>query len=67
MSALGERIRGARAFLEECWVEVRKVTWPTRTETRGGTIAVTVFVAIAATYLWLLDFAFSTGVNWVLR
>ena len=64
---MGQKISNARTFLEECWVEVRKVTWPTRTEARGGTIAVTVFVLIAAGYLWLVDFAFSWGVNWVLK
>ena len=66
MSAIGETITRSRHFLEECWAELKKVTWPTRTETRGATIAVTVGVLIAATYLWAVDFVFSSLIKQVL-
>jgi preprotein translocase subunit SecE len=67
MSAIGESISRARQFLEECWAELKKVTWPTRTETRGATIAVTIAVLIAAAYLWAVDFVFSTAIKQVLE
>lgn len=66
MSAIGESISRSRHFLEECWAELKKVTWPTRTETRGATIAVTVGVLIAASYLWAVDFVFSSLIKQVL-
>lgn len=66
MSAIADTINRSREFVEECWAEVKKVTWPTRTETRGATIAVTVGVLIVATYLWAVDFLFSTLIKQVL-
>jgi preprotein translocase subunit SecE len=66
MSAIGDSISRSRRFLEECWAELKKVTWPTRAETRGATIAVTVGVLIVATYLWAVDFVFSTIIKQVL-
>jgi preprotein translocase subunit SecE len=42
-------------FFLESRVELRKVFWPTRQETLTTTMVVLVFVAIAATFFWLLD------------
>jgi preprotein translocase subunit SecE len=42
-------------FVLESRVELRKVFWPTRQETMTTTMVVLVFVAIAATFFWLLD------------
>jgi preprotein translocase subunit SecE len=42
-------------FVLESRVELRKVFWPTRQETMTTTMVVLVFVAITATFFWLLD------------
>ena len=42
-------------FFLESRVELRKVFWPTRQETLTTTMVVLVFVAITATFFWLLD------------
>ena|SRR5688572_16323072 len=42
-------------FVLESRVELRKVFWPSRQETMTTTMVVLVFVAIAATFFWLLD------------
>jgi len=42
-------------FVLEARVELRKVFWPTREETFKTTLIVLVFVAITATFFWLLD------------
>jgi len=62
MSALGswrQPISRSRGFLEECWVELKKVHWPTPTETRGATIGVLVGVVLFSLYLGVVDFALS--------
>jgi preprotein translocase subunit SecE len=62
MSALGswrQPISRSRTFLEECWVELKKVHWPTPVETRGATIAVLVGVMLFSLYLGVVDFALS--------
>ncbi len=45
----------SRAFLEECWAELRKVHWPTRDETRAATIAVIIGVIVVGAYLGIID------------
>jgi len=49
----------SRAFLEECWAELKKVHWPTRKETQGATVAVVIAVLIVSLYLGLVDLILS--------
>jgi preprotein translocase subunit SecE len=50
-------------FLQECWVELKKVHWPSRKETQAATIVVIIGVTIVALYLGLVDFV----VSWIIR
>ena len=45
----------AFGFLAEVKAEVRKVTWPSRTEAMGGTAVVVVVVLVMATFLGVID------------
>lgn len=58
-SLVKQPITRSREFLEECWAELRKVAWPTRTEAQAATIAVVIGVVIVALYLGLVDFVLS--------
>lgn len=49
----------------EIVVELKKVTWPTMSETRGATIVVIVTVFIMAAFLGLFDFLWSTVMDWL--
>ncbi len=49
----------SRAFLEECWAELRKVHWPTREEARAATIAVIIGVVVVGAYLGVIDVVLS--------
>jgi preprotein translocase subunit SecE len=42
-------------FMQASRVELRKVVWPTRVETRQTTIAVIIFVVIMGVFFWALD------------
>jgi preprotein translocase subunit SecE len=50
-------------FLQECWIELKKVHWPSRKETQAATIVVIIGVTIVALYLGLVDFV----VSWIIR
>ena len=52
-------IARSRAFLDECWAELRKVHWPTREETRMSTILVIAAVIFVGAYLGLIDMVLS--------
>ena len=48
-------------FIQGSRVEIRKVVWPTRTETTQTSIAVFVFALILALFFWALD----SGLLWI--
>ena len=50
-------------FLQECWVELKKVHWPTRKETQAATIVVIIGVTLVAAYLGIVD----TVLSWIIQ
>ena len=50
-------------FIQGSRVEIRKVVWPTRTETTQTAIAVFVFTLVMMLFFWALD----TGLLWLTR
>jgi preprotein translocase SecE subunit len=65
--AAAERSRGGViGFLVSCWAELKKVQWPDRDTLVQATAVTIVFVAVAATYLGLLDFVFNELVKQIL-
>ncbi len=57
---------GVIGFLVSCWAELRKVQWPDRETLVQATAVTIIFVAVAATYLGLLDTAFSYLIKQIL-
>lgn len=55
--------RRSLGFARDARVEVRKVVWPTRTETTQTTIAVLIMVFLVAIFLWLIDMTLGWGVR----
>ena len=58
-----EKGRAAWDFLREARTEVRKVVWPTRTETLQTTGIVIVMVALLAVVMWGFDSLLSVAVR----
>ena len=54
-------------FLRDVRSELRKVTFPTRTETLASTAVVLVVVFIVALYLGIVDFLLSLVIPRILR
>ena len=48
---------GPRRFIAECWGELKKVEWPTRSHVVQGTLVVLVACAIVGSYIWVCDIA----------
>ena len=57
---------GVIGFLASCWAELRKVQWPDRETLVQATAVTIIFVAVAATYLGVLDSAFSFLIKQIL-
>ena len=58
-----ERGRTLWKFIQGARIELRKVIWPTRTETIQTTLTVFVFVLILGIFFWILDM----GLLWATR
>lgn len=54
-------------FISEVTVELKKVSWPTRSELIGSTIVVIISVAVMAAYIGICDFIFSKAVHLIIR
>lgn len=55
--ALPDTIKNTRTFLEECWIELQKVTWPDREQLQNATIVVLAFTIAISLVIWLMDAA----------
>ena len=65
MSAL-EKAKGTRTFIEECYVELQKVTWPDVEQLRSATIVVLVFTMAVSLVIWLMDKASSFVISTIM-
>jgi preprotein translocase subunit SecE len=50
-----EKVRQTRTFIEECWAELLKVTWPDADQLRNATLVVIVFTIAISGVIWLMD------------
>jgi len=66
LESIKQPVARSRVFLEECWAELRKVTWPSRKETQAATVVVIIGVLVVAVYLGAVDFVLSKVIQWVL-
>ncbi len=46
-------------FIRESWVELRQVTWPTKSEAARLTLAVFIFATVFAVFIQIIDYGFS--------
>lgn len=52
-----------RRFIDEAWSELKKVSWPTREQTRNLTVLVFALSAVVGLYISAFDWLFSTAVQ----
>ncbi|KPJ81760.1 MAG: hypothetical protein AMS19_07765 [Gemmatimonas sp. SG8_23] len=57
-----EKFRQTRTFIEECWVELQKVTWPDQEQLRSATLVVLAFTVAVSAIIWLMD----KSVSWII-
>ena len=47
----------AKGFIDECVVEMNKVTWPDRDQLRNATWVVILFTILVSAIIWMMDLA----------
>ena len=58
-----QKAKETQTFIEECWVELQKVTWPDADQLRSATIVVIIFTIIISAIIWVMDLTAS----WFIR
>jgi preprotein translocase subunit SecE len=58
-----QKAKETQTFLEECWVELQKVTWPDADQLRSATIVVIIFTIIISAIIWVMD----VSASWLIR
>ena len=56
----------SRDYVSEVQAEFNKITWPPQAEMISGTVSVVVIVSLIATFLGVVDFILSLGMQRVL-
>jgi preprotein translocase subunit SecE len=56
-----------RDYIKNVYYEMRKVTWPTRSEITNSTIVVVVISMIVAVIIFALDTIFTTVLGLIIR
>ncbi len=51
------QIRQVNEFIQECWVELMRVTWPDWPQLRSATLVVIVFCFLVSMVIWMMDIA----------
>jgi preprotein translocase subunit SecE len=62
MTPINEWWPRTRDFFRDVWVEIKKVSWPSRTEVVGTTLVVIVACFLFGFYLFVVD----AGLSWLL-
>ena len=65
--AAGGRFERARLFLSEVRNELKRVTWPSQKEVYATTVVVILTSVFFGLYLFMLDQAINTTVQYVIR
>lgn len=52
-----DAIRRTGQFLEECYIELQRVTWPDWAQLKNATLVVIVFCLMVSLVIWLMDMA----------
>ncbi len=61
-----DRYHATQDFIEECWEELQKVTWPDQDQLKNATIVVIAFVFGISAVIWLMDMASRTVIDFIM-
>ena len=50
------RIAEWKTFVDECWTELQKVTWPDNKQAMGATWVIIAFTVLVSATIWTMDF-----------
>ena len=64
--AVLQKIGETKTFVEECWIELQKVTWPDADQLRSATLVVILFTFAISAIIWLMDSIVSAIIGFIM-
>ena len=61
-----QKIKDTRAFVEESWGELQRVTWPDYEQLKNATFVIIVFSVVVGLIIWIMDLASRSTINLIL-
>lgn len=62
-----QKLLDGRAFLQESWEELKRVTWPDYEQLKNATFVIIVFSVAVALIIFLMDLISRNAINLVFR
>ena len=60
------RIAEWKTFIDECWSELQKVTWPDRGQAINATWVIIAFTILISATIWIMDFVVRTLIDFIM-
>ena len=60
------KLAAIKNFVEECWDELSKVTWPDSEQLQSATMVVILFVILISGIIWLMDVSSRTIIGFLM-
>lgn len=61
-----QKLQETQTFVEECWEELQKVTWPDYDQLKNATLVVIAFVIVVSAIIWTMDFASRNVIEFIM-
>ncbi len=58
--------KNTKTFVDECWIELQKVTWPDRDQLQSATLVVIAFTIAVSLIIWAMDSVVSFFIRQIL-
>jgi preprotein translocase SecE subunit len=54
-------------FIQECWIELQRVTWPDWPQLKNATLVVILFCLLVSMTIWIMDIASRFSIDMIMR
>jgi preprotein translocase SecE subunit len=61
------QLKRAGEFLDECWTELQRVTWPDWPQLKSATLVVIIFCILVSAVIWIMDIASRFVIDLIMR
>jgi preprotein translocase SecE subunit len=61
------QLKQTGAFVQECWIELQRVTWPDWPQLKSATLVVILFCLLVSLTIWIMDVASRFSIDAVMR